>query len=897
MLGFNEGSIKFEDAIIQLETMKKTFATFKNHPYYFDLYRYIAFCYLLTKNNKLAISTCKEGYDRCGALKGIAYDTLFLKFSSELAYYYSFSAALKEPMFNQFKISYNHLQKNPWLKNKIPNDIVAFYINYSIAFQRQGDKEQYFLMLLQAWNIAKNIKYDVSQYSILSNLSTAYREKGDYKNSLYHANLALKYATTPNQFAQIYYTIGATQKQQNHDKEALASFYKSLNYIKNTPALWVELVPSVKTYMGEIYLKNKQYNLARKFLSEAIQSQKKLIPSFKGFRFAKIYLALGDVELASNNTQKALLYYQKAIIASHDSFLDENFSANPAYDKGLSFPVECVMAMSKKAQLLAFNNPQMALNTSILAIKYASTIRKSFQFQESKLLLSATTFSLFSTALETAHTLWNSSKNKSFAEDFFFILEAANASTLLDIANEQSIRNKNLNPEFTKKEKALKNIINDLQTKLTTAKLGDEYDKLQAQIATLNTELNFLNKDFEKKSATYQLLKYQNNLVSLFDVQKKLDANTSLLCYFVDEHFLYSMAVSNNNYLLSKQAIIQPLRQAVNTLYQEISSPPSFEPYNGHALAKQVYNYLLQPYQNILAKSKNLLVIRNNFLSLRPFEVLEKNGNADFLIKNYSFAYLNSATAYFLSSQNKQPSNNILAFAPFNKFDNTIRRSGFPALDASENEVASITHDYFLGNLANKNTFLQNYQQANIIHLATHAQINDEFPDKSFVSFYPENKNARIFLPEIYGLDLANSKLVVLSACETANGKMIKGEGLLSIARAFQYAGCPSVIATFWSADDKATATLSQLTYLNIEKGMPLNLALQNAKIQLLESKKFAAFDHPFYWSNFLLFGQANSLNISLPSQHHYGLVACIVVVVLMVVVFYFREKLFKRLF
>lgn len=355
------------------------------------------------------------------------------------------------------------------------------------------------------------------------------------------------------------------------------------------------------------------------------------------------------------------------------------------------------------------------------------------------------------------------------------------------------------------------------------------------------------------------------------------------------------MAISNNNYLLSKQAIIQPLRQAVNTLYQEISTPPSFEPYKGHALAKQVYNYLLQPYQNILAKSKNLLVIRNNFLSLLPFEVLEKNGNADFLIKNFSFAYLNSATAYFLNSQAKQLSNNILAFAPFNKFDNTIRRSGFPALDASENEVASITDDFFLGNLANKNTFLQNYQQANIIHLATHAQINDEFPDKSFVSFYPEDKNARIFLPEIYGLDLANSKLVVLSACETANGKMIKGEGLLSIARAFQYAGCPSVIATFWSADDKATASLSQLTYLNIEKGMPLNLALQDAKLQLLNPKKFAGFDHPFYWSNFLLFGQANSLNISLPSQHHYGLITSIIASIL--ILYLFRKSIFKRFF
>jgi CHAT domain-containing protein len=122
-------------------------------------------------------------------------------------------------------------------------------------------------------------------------------------------------------------------------------------------------------------------------------------------------------------------------------------------------------------------------------------------------------------------------------------------------------------------------------------------------------------------------------------------------------------------------------------------------------------------------------------------------------------------------------------------------------------------------------------------------------------AFYPDSADYKLFTNEIYNLSLQNTRLIVLSACEAGRGKLNRGEGVMSLARAFAYAGCPSVITTLWNAQDRSTAFLSERLHEHIKAGEPLDIALQNARIDYFNAPIGKELDHPYYWANFVLIG------------------------------------------
>ncbi len=105
---------------------------------------------------------------------------------------------------------------------------------------------------------------------------------------------------------------------------------------------------------------------------------------------------------------------------------------------------------------------------------------------------------------------------------------------------------------------------------------------------------------------------------------------------------------------------------------------------------------------------------------------------------------------------------------------------------------------------------------------------------------------------EIFNLNL-NADLVVLSACQTGLGKLVRGEGMIGLTRAFMYAGTPAVMVSLWSVSDISTATLMGEFYRNLVKhNLNKTDALRKAQLALLKDGKFA---HPFYWAPFVLVG------------------------------------------
>jgi CHAT domain-containing protein len=213
--------------------------------------------------------------------------------------------------------------------------------------------------------------------------------------------------------------------------------------------------------------------------------------------------------------------------------------------------------------------------------------------------------------------------------------------------------------------------------------------------------------------------------------------------------------------------------------------------------------------------------------------------------------------------EKKDPKNikpTSLAFAPF--MSNGYRDSaGFSLsiLPASKDEVNKLNGEIFSDSVATKQHFLQTANHYGIIHLATHASVNNESPLRSFIAFYPDKteNDYKLYAAEIYNLDLDSTQLVILSACETGTGKLVKGEGLMSLSRAFAYAGCPNIITSLWKAEDKTTAFISQRIHHYLDQGSGKDKALQQAKLDLLSSNDIdPRFKTPNYWAHLIFIGQ-----------------------------------------
>ncbi|MCA1621726.1 MAG: CHAT domain-containing protein [Acidobacteria bacterium] len=144
------------------------------------------------------------------------------------------------------------------------------------------------------------------------------------------------------------------------------------------------------------------------------------------------------------------------------------------------------------------------------------------------------------------------------------------------------------------------------------------------------------------------------------------------------------------------------------------------------------------------------------------------------------------------------------------------------------------------------------------VHFATHGLLDADHPELSGVvlSLFDERGQAVdgfLRLHEVYNLRLP-VELVVLSACQTALGREVRGEGLVGLARGFMYAGSPRVVASLWKVDDRATAELMRRFYEGmLKRDLPPAAALRRAKVSMLSEPRWRA---PFYWAAFELQGE-----------------------------------------
>ncbi len=435
-----------------------------------------------------------------------------------------------------------------------------------------------------------------------------------------------------------------------------------------------------------------------------------------------------------------------------------------------------------------------------------------------------------------------------------------------------------------------------------------EISNNQNKLVSLLKESEKLGIQLEDNYLLYHQLKYQSHNVNIEQLSRFMGNQKSIVEYEFAGDSLYTFLLSNNSIKLFSQSSagiddsITKLRKLITNVNDKSFTEKGIKEYISSA--SWLYKKLFQPIIYSL-NNNDIIIIPDGTINLLPFEALVTNtvipnhadyGSLNYLVNKYTFSYSFSSELYTMQQQLNSPSvDGVLAFAPnYESYTNPKHRSSImlSPLTGNTSEAKKVVKimdgESIIGKQATKETFLETMHENKILHLAMHAIVDNDNSNSSALAFTQTNDtdaNNLLYSYEISNLNL-NTPLAVLSACNTGNGQLMKGEGLVSLARSFVYAGCPSMVYALWSISDNSTSEFMQEFYENLKQYMTIDKALQTAKNKYI-SMSDPRYAHPHYWAAFVQSGKTQAIQIKMPhSFNKYRKMVLIIFISLIVISF-----------
>ena len=289
-----------------------------------------------------------------------------------------------------------------------------------------------------------------------------------------------------------------------------------------------------------------------------------------------------------------------------------------------------------------------------------------------------------------------------------------------------------------------------------------------------------------------------------------------------------------------------------------------------------LYDVVYKPVKPFI-NSNTLIVVPDDWISYLPFEYLiSANDSIQQISLNLTIRYEYASSLALIKKQPTRAEIDYAGFAPeYADGENVLQRgldsfitypvytdnrSSFGNLLFNGTEIREsaglLDGEAYSGISVNKEVFVKNSSRARILHLAMHAQTDDKHPEYSQLIF--KNKQDPSASESMYAYELARMKLQadlsVLSACNTGSGKFQKGEGVLSLARAFKASGCPNIVMSLWPANDASTKDIVVGFFKHLKAGMGKADALRQSKQDYLGNAT-EELKHPYYWAGLVLIG------------------------------------------
>jgi CHAT domain-containing protein len=393
-------------------------------------------------------------------------------------------------------------------------------------------------------------------------------------------------------------------------------------------------------------------------------------------------------------------------------------------------------------------------------------------------------------------------------------------------------------------------------------------NKLMGIEANETKYLALWNQYLKEKNAPIAKARKERQYLTLDEVQKKLKNDEAALYYIITEHQTEAwMLLINKNKLSVKKLnhINESNRHEplADSLLQSIQQS-DFRMYKRASFV--FYESFFKMAENELQGIRKIELFPFSRLANVPFEALISDtlaGNykdLQYLSNRFIFRYSLSATISAMQETAKKEKNSILAIYPAYPDSNY---SLMPFSGRAFNELKEkYPGTYIKGSDATKDKVLTEISKAKIIQLFAHSLGLDD-PDKSKIIL----TDSTLLINDLYDIKI-KANLAVLSSCQSGVGEVEHGEGIVNFTRSFIGAGAKSVVATFWKVDDQSTAEIILLFYQYLNKGLPKDEALHQAKKNFLKANP-SRFYNPLYWAGLYLTGNNDALQLDEKKENH----------------------------
>ena len=802
---------------------------------------------ILKQENRLnneALELFKKAIALCGKFE-LADSLLYTPYVfSGNSYYY----------LHNFDSSRYYLEKAE--KSLHQNQDAHLYNSFGVLHLEAGNYAQsinYFGKALEISQQGGNIDEGISTFK--SNIATALRRLELYDSAVVIYKDILNFDLRTD---EININLGTVFLQNHEPDSTLLYLSKVQDSVRRSGVIY-------RSKIGHAYFLKGDYVLAEKHLLEALAAR---TTAGKYDKVGFTYKLLGDIYYKKKEYLKALDYYQQSIIQLDYDFNDDNILLNPkGFDLGFS-NFSLFESLVAKAiclyDLYGTNQDDNYLNASMntynTAFRMADFINKSFDNEDARLFIGQKVFKAYQEGVQLQVRLYEATGNEKYLENAFYWAEKSKATALAVSLKENQIKSySDLPDSLLEKERNLKFNLSRLFLKIDNTENEEEIEPLKIEIRDIQVALSRLQDKLHDYPEYYEK-KFSNDSVELSFIQNEvLDKQSALLSYFYCDTSIVLFALTNTELKYDQIPIDNTYLQALESLEKELRYLVPGKSYAGSSHAKTLYQKLISPVKKDLRGKKSVIIIPHQRLNNLPFETLEDE-SGEYFVKNYGVTYQYAASFLTHEVQEAPDLQNALIVAPFTGAMELFKDNNIDYLPLlySDQEADQLEGKRLSGEYATKANFLKYKDSAAIIHLATHSIANSEDPSRSFIAFYPDlarDSGYKLFAHELYNTSLNQTQLAFLSACETAHGKLISGEGIMSLSRAFAVAGCPNMVTSLWKAEDHATAFISQRFYKYLRKGLGYSQALKLAKTDLMKNPDYAQFHSPSYWSHLIFVG------------------------------------------
>lgn len=689
---------------------------------------------------------------------------------------------------------------------------------------------------------------------------------------------------------EICHNLGIISLKEQDNKKAVA-YFRKINYSDNKKNI------DLYYNFGVAYSRLNENDSSEFYLQRALAENIKWNGQRKNIQYGLILKYQADKLAKQGSYKEAITQYQQAVIQFHTDFKETDIYKNPEQFTGVFSFINLFNTLTAKAAAFEGWYQQekdvellkASLNTYQSAFKLANYVEKTYDSDEARLFLGKLKYTVHSKPIDVSLLLYDLTQKRNYLEEAYLFDQRNKASILTLNVQENEIRSASGKAtELIRQESTLKTTITRLSLKAAQATDSSKLLQLNTAIRDNEIELGKLQEKINDDPA-WQQKKSLEQIPAVTQLQKKMDNSTALLSFHFSADELLTILITPSQFEYHKSPINKDFFTAIESFKTALHNVSADQRYNGTGVSTSLYEKLISPILSKLSQTKRLIIIPDDELNYLPFEALQDE-NKKYLIEHFSVQYQYS-TALLGENEKRAHIPGTLSFAPFTSsgYSDSLGYS-LSSLPASKDEVTALEGMAFTDSDATKKNFLQSINQYGIIHLATHASVNNEEPSRSFIAFYPGNEDYKLFAQEISNLKLDSTRLVILSACETGAGQLVKGEGLMSLSRAFAYAGCPNIITSLWKAEDKTTAFLTQRVHYYLDKKYTKDKALQQAKLDLLNNKDIdPRFKSPNYWAHLLFIGDYEARH----NAYNWWWIALAILTTSIVYLFLKRKSLF----